>query len=77
MCAGLGLCQVVARAPRDDLNLVVDVVLQHLAQAQLLGHAVDERQVVAAERGLQRGVLVEVVEHDLGHGGVLELDNET
>ena len=33
MGAGLGLCKVIACAPRDDIDLVVNVVLQHLTQA--------------------------------------------
>jgi hypothetical protein len=39
-------------------------------------HAVDEREHVRAERGLQLGVLVEVVEHDLRDGVALEHDDE-
>ena len=52
-------------------------MLQHLAQAQAFGHAVDERQVVSAKGRLQRGVLVQVVEHDLRNDALLELDDQT
>ena len=51
-------------------------MLQHLAQAQAFGHAVDERQVVSAKGRLQRGVLVQVVEHDLRNDALLELDDQ-
>ncbi len=63
--AGLGLLEVEAGAAGHHVDLVVDVVLQHLAQRQALGDAVDQREVVRAEGGLQRGVLIQVVEHDL------------
>ena len=77
MRAGLGLLKVEAGAASDDVDLVVDVVLQHLAQAQAFGNAVDERQVVGAKGRLQRGVLIQVVEHDLRNDALLELDDQT
>ena len=40
------------------------------------GTLVDEGEHVGAERRLQLGVLVEVVEHDLGDGVALEHDDE-
>ena len=72
----LGLLEVKTSAAGDDVDLVVDIVLQHLAQAQAFGHAVDERQVVGAKGRLQRGVLVQVVEHDLWDNTLLELDDQ-
>ena len=62
----LGLAQQVAGAPDDDLDLVRDVVADELVQPQRPRHPVDQGQHVGAERGLQLGVLVEVVQHDLG-----------
>ena len=50
--ASLSLLKVKARAAGNDINLMIDVVLQHLAQGETLGHAVDKRQVVGAKRGL-------------------------
>ena len=38
----LGLLEIKAGAAGDDVDLVVDVVLQHLAQAQAFGNAVDK-----------------------------------
>ena len=60
----------------DDLDLVVDVGLQGLDQVEGPGHPVDQGHHVDAEAGLQRGVLVQVVEHHVGVGVALELDLE-
>ena len=72
----VGLAQPVGGAPHDDVELMVDVVPDQLVQPQRAGHAVDDRQHVGAEAGLQLGVLVEVVQHHLGHGVALELDDD-
>ena len=74
--AALEHAQLVLRAAHDDLALVVDVVLDDLAQRQRPRHAVDERDHVDAERRLQRGVLVELVEDDLGDLVALERDDD-
>ena len=68
----LGLTQPVRRTTADDLDLVLDVVADELGQVQRARHAVDQRQHVRAERLLQLGVLVEVVQHDLGDRVALE-----
>ncbi len=72
----LGLAQPVRRAPDDDLDLVRDVVPDELGQVERARHAVDQRQHVGAERLLQLGVLVEVVQHDLGHRVALEHEHQ-
>ena len=74
VCAVLGLAQVVLRAARDDHALEVDVVRDQLEQRERLRHVVDERNGVVAERRLQPGVLVELVQHDLRDRIALELD---
>ena len=75
--AGLGAAQFVLGAAGDDLALVVDVVLDQLAQAEGARHPVDQRDHVDAEAGLHRGFLVEVVEHDLGRlAAALQLDHQ-
>ena len=76
MRAGLGLLEIETRAAGDDVDLVVDVVLQHLGKREAFGHAVHERQVVGAEGGLQARVLVQVVEDDLRDNALLELDDQ-
>src|SRR3954464_9458218 len=61
----------------DAPALVVDVVVDQLAQTERTRHPVDERDHVHPERGLHRGFLVEVVENDLGRRpGALQLDHE-
>ena len=74
--AFVGLAQPVGGAPDDDVELVVDVVADHLVEPQRARHAVDDRQHVGAEAGLQLGVLVEVVQHHLGDRVALELDHD-
>ena len=61
----LALALLEAGAPRDDVDLVVDVVADHLGEVQRARHAVDEREHDHAERVLQLRVLVELVQHDL------------
>ena len=52
----------------------VDVVLEHRLERQRLGLAVDQREHVHVERGLQRGVLEQVVQHLVRVGVALDLD---
>ena len=72
----LRLAQPVGRTPDDDLDLVRHVVPDELGQVQRARHAVDQREHVGAERLLQLGVLVEVVQHDLRHGVALEHEDQ-
>ena len=51
-------------------------LLEHLEQRQHLRPAVDDGQHDDAEGLLQLGVLVEVVEHDLGDLAALQLDDD-
>ena len=53
-----------------------DVVADHLVEAQRARHTVDDRQHVDAERVLQLGVLVEVVQHDLGDRVAAQRDDQ-
>ncbi len=73
----LGLLQLEARAPRDDVDLVVDVVPDDLRHVQGARHAVDEREHDHPEAVLQLCVLVELVEHDLRVRAALQLDHES
>lgn len=72
----VGLAQPVGGAPDDDVELVVDVVADQLVEPQGARHPIDDGQHVGAEAGLQLGVLVEVVQHHLGDGVALELDDD-
>ena len=74
--ARLRFAEAVLRPPHDDVALMVDVVLDQRLQRQRARHAVDERDGVDAERRLHRGVLVELVEHDLRDRVALELDDD-
>ena len=70
----LGLVEVILRTTRDDVDLVVDVVAQHLTQGKGPRHAIYQRKVDDAKVSLQLRTFVQVVEHHLGHGALLEVD---
>ena len=74
--AFLGLRQLVARPAHDDVFLVRDVVVQHLLEREHARHAVHERQHDGAEAHLQLRVLVQLVEHHLRNGVLLEVDDD-
>ena len=74
--AGARLRKVELRASGNHVDLVVDVVLKHLAQRERPRHAVDQRKVDDAEGALQRGVLVQVVQDDLGHRTLLQHEHK-
>ena len=68
--------ELVLGTANDDLALVGDVGSQYLAQRERPWHAVNKRDGVDAEGRLHRGVLVELVEHDLWNYVTLELNYE-
>ncbi len=72
----VGLAQPVGGPADDDVQLVHHVQPDQLVDAQRARDAVDDRQHVRAEAGLQLGVLVEVVQHHLRHGVALDLDDD-
>ena len=63
-------------SPRDDLDAVVEVHPQQLAQAERLRLPGDEGDVVDAERVLERGQPVEVIEDGLRVEPGLDPDDE-
>ena len=69
------LAQLERGAPRDHLAPVREERLEHLAQVEQPGLAVDQRHHVDAERVLQLGLLVQVVQDDFGHLAALQLDH--
>ena len=72
----LGLAQLVARAALNDIDLMVDVVIQHVLETKNVRHTVDQRKIVDAKARLQLRVLVEFVEHDLWFLATLEVDDD-
>ena len=77
MCArSRALREIEDRAARDDLAAVPQERFEHLLEAEQLRLAVDERDHVDAEHGLERRLRVEVVEHDFGDFAALQLDDD-
>ena len=70
----LGLAKLVLRPAGHHLTLVIEVVGHQLEQRQRSRDTADERDRVVAERRLQRGVLEQLVEHDLRNRLALQLD---
>ena len=73
---GLGRLEIELGPAHDDVVPVLDEALEQLLQVHDLRRAVIERQHDHAEGGLHRGVLVELVQHYVGDGVALELDDE-
>src|SRR4029453_9829412 len=72
----LGLAQLVAGPADDNGDLVGDVVRQHLGQVEHPRDPVDQGQHDHAEAVRELGVLVELVEDDLGDGVAAALDDQ-
>ena len=68
------LAQLVLQPASDDLALEVKVVAEQVAERECPRHAVDESDRVVAPGRLQRRVLVELVQHDLGDRLALQVD---
>ena len=71
-----GLVQAVLGAAAQHLLLVVGVGGQTVAQRHCVGHAIGQRHHVHREAGLQRRVLVQVVEHHQRGGIPLQLEHQ-
>ena len=65
--ASFGLAQLELGPASDDLAPELDEVLDDLEQAEDLRAAAGDRQHDDPERRLQRRVLVEIVQDDVGH----------
>src|SRR5690606_33832375 len=68
--------QAIPRAAGDDLDAVVDVDHQHVAQPQRRRLAIDEGNVVEAERVFQRSQVEEALDHRGGVEAGLDADDE-
>ena len=75
----LGLAQIVAGAADDDLLLEGDVLVQDVAQGEDLGlglaAGLHQGQHIDGEGGLELGLCKQAVEHHLGIGVPLDLDD--
>ena len=76
MSALLGLAQVVARAADDNVLLVLDIVEQHLFERKRVGNAVHKSKHVDAPAHLELRVLVQLIEHNLRNGILLQFDDD-
>ena len=75
MGALFSLAQFVLGTTRDDVFLMENVVMQHFLQGKRTGHAIDQGQHDNAPTDLQLGMLIELIEHDLGNRVLFELDD--
>jgi hypothetical protein len=76
MAAFARLAQLEHRAPGDHLAAVLQEDTDQVLQVAQPGLAVDQRHHVDAEGVLQLRLLVQVVQHHLGHFAALELDHQ-
>ena len=72
----------IARLAQQELGTAADHLLaeigegaDHVLEVELLGPASDQRHDVGAEGRLQRREAVELVQHHVGHGVALQLDD--
>ncbi len=72
----LGPGQVVAGPAGDDLLAVLEEVLEHLLEVEHPRLVVDDGQERDVERALHRRELEELVQHHLGDGVALQLDDD-
>src|SRR5262245_47622445 len=71
------LAQVVGGAPRHHFFTVIQESFKRLFEIEYPWAAVGNGEHVDAERFLQRGVLIELIENDVSYRIAFELDNDT
>ena len=76
MGAGLRLVQIELRAAYQHFDAVIEEDLEQAPKWEHARHAVDQRQELDTERGLQRCVFVEAVERLLRLRAALEFDDD-
>ncbi len=72
----LCLREIELGPPPDHVHPVLEELVDEFLEVQGAGLAVDDREVVDAEGGLKRRVLVEVVEYHLGRDALLQVDHD-
>src|SRR4029453_2311200 len=76
MGAVAGLAQQELDAAADYLLAEFGEGADHVPEDELLGLAADQRDHVGAEGRLQRREAIKLVEHHVGHGVALQLDDD-
>ena len=76
MLALAGFAQLVIGAAPHHVHAVVDEALDAIDQAQFARLAIDDRQHDDAKAGLQLGLLVQIVENDLGLLAALQFEHD-
>ena len=76
MGAGLGLVEAELGAPGDDITAVVDVALEEFLDVHLLRPLLVEGEQDDTEGGFEGGLLVKLVDDDLGLLAALQLDDD-
>ena len=71
-----GFAQIVGGAPGHHFFAVIEKAFQCFFEIEQLGLAVDDGQHIHAKRVLQLGMLVQLIDDDLGHGIALEFDDD-
>ena len=74
--AGFGLREPVAAPPFDHVELMGDVVVDHLCEVQRSRHSVDEGDLVDREVLLELGVFEEQVQDNLGIRILSQFDHQ-
>ena len=74
--AAAGLLEEVLGAPAEDRRAVTEKLLENVFEREDPRLAVDECQQDEREGRLERGELVELIQHDLGVGVALQLQHE-
>ena len=75
MAALASATQCIHRAPGHDFSAVLQKDLEQLLEVAKPWLTVDQRHHVDAEGVLQLGLLVQIVEHHLGHFAALQVDH--
>ena len=66
MCTFLGFAEIINGSSGDDIDLKIKIVLQDLLQRKNFWHTVDDCQHNNAVGDLHLGILIQVIEHNVG-----------
>ncbi|MPM56764.1 hypothetical protein SDC9_103578 [bioreactor metagenome] len=77
MEALLRAVEVIGRAAGDNVFLMLEIIIEHIAQRQYLRFAIHQHEHDHAEGGLQIGVFIELVENDAAVDVLFQFDHDT